>query len=211
MNMHRHNWKSLLVVSLLAAAAWSAGTGCSASPMGLVTHLVGEAVNDADVKDKSEKYVGARVAVADEKLGQRVDTYRDVNSAREWIVYPVSLDPLGLSHYVIEALNGRIVAITKTKKYGDPAVGLTEQTIAYEKVKGKTPAGCANALGQAPLLTVRSETSGQLVQIYDASLISIDGVTRPDYYVARFGTDGLCNKLDFVAVSASTKDHPTQG
>lgn len=211
MNTHRHNWKSLLVVALFSATAWSAGSGCSASPVGLATKIVGTVIDDEDVKSKAKEYIGKPAYLANEKLGQPIDTFHDVNSAREWRTYHVKLDPLNLSRYLVEILNNRIVAVTKAKLYGDPAIGLTQQTIAYEKVKGQTPSGCEAALGQAPLLTVRSEKTGQLIQLYDASLINIEGVTKPDYYIARFDSAGVCNKLEFVSVSASTKDRPTQG
>lgn len=202
------SWKRVLVVSNLVLALCMVGAGCSASPVGLATRLFGDAVNDIDVKDKEKEYVGAPASLADEKLGTRIETFRDVNSPREWWVYPVSLDPLGMSRYVIEVLNGRILAITKTKKYGDPAVGMTQQAIAFEEVRGKTPAECEAKLGRAPLLNLRSVTSGQLVQMYDASLVNIEGVTKPDYYIVRFDSAGVCDKLEMISVSASTKDNP---
>lgn len=169
---------------------------------------MGEAVDDLDIKEKKKKYVGGPARLVDEELGTRVETFRDVNSAREWRVYPVSMDPLALSRYVVEVRDGRVLAITKTKKYGDPAVGMTQQAIAFEEVRGKTPAQCEAKLGRAPLLNLRSVSSGQLVQFYDASLIKIQGVTDPDYYIVRFDASGVCDKLEMVAVSGSTKENP---
>lgn len=205
------NCKLLSTMLLMAGAVWSAGAGCSASPMGFATSIVGDVVNDQDVAEKAKAYIGEPVSVADEKLGGVIDTYRDINSPRQWRVYPVAIDPLGMSRYVIEVMNGRIVAVTKSKKFGDPAIGIAQQTIAFEKVRGQSPSECAQSLGESPLLTARSESTGQLVQLYDASLIDIEGVSKPDYYVLRFDNTPACTSLNVVVVSASSKSRPTQG
>ena len=186
--------------------------GCSASPVGMAMHAVGDVVDDVDVKDRAKQLVGEPPARADEMFGEPIDRLRDVNSSREWVVYRVAMDPLGTSHYVVEAVNGQIVAVSKTKEFDNIALDAAEMLADSRKVMGKPPAECEQCLGMGdPLLTVRRERDGQLVQLYDASVIEIPGITKPHYCVLRFDGADRCRKLALVTVEASTTHDPTVG
>lgn len=75
------------------------------------------------------------------------------------------------------------------------------------KVKGKSPPECVAELGFGkPLLTVRSENTQRLAQLYDAGMVTDLGT--PHYCIVRFDGSDRGEDLEFVAVGASTKKEP---
>ncbi len=198
--------RSLAVLPLLAVAA-----GCNPVKTGakLGVRLVGEVIEDVDVKQRAEALVGQPVSAADEVFGPTADVFKEVDSERRWRTYPVKLDLLGQQKYVVEAWAGKIVSISKAEKSGRK-VDIPRALILEQKVKGKSPQECAATLdfGQ-PLLAVRSENSHRLVQLYDAGMVTDLGT--PHYCILRYDGSDRCEDLEFVAVGASTKKDPIAG
>lgn len=204
--MIKNNRLYFLAASIVA---WlSVSTGCN-SPAGMAIQLVGKAVDSAETKKLGDDLIGKGPSAADEKLGQPIDTWRQVNGPGVWRVYPGgSLDVLDNQRNVVQLSNGRIVAVTKVKIDGS-GIQLARKMLYDQKVTGKTPAECETALNLGrPLVTARSETSGLLAQLYDAKMI--EGVGSPQYCRLRFGADQRCNEVALMDVSASTKDDPTR-
>jgi hypothetical protein len=188
---------------LLAAAA-----GCNPITTGAKygVRLVGDVIDDADVKQRGEALVGRPVSAADEMGGKPIDVFKDVQSDRRWRTYPVKLDVLGQQRYVVEVLAGKVVSVSKAEKSGRK-VDIPRTFILKEKVKGKSPRECEAKLEFGrPLLAARSENTKRLVQLYDASMMTDLGT--PHYCIARFDENDCCNDLEFVAVGASTKKNP---
>jgi hypothetical protein len=76
-----------------------------------------------------------------------------------------------------------------------------------DKVRGKSPVKCEAELDFGrPLLAVRSKTTGQLAQWYNATG-RLD-IGRTVYCVLRYDKDDQCEDLDLVDVAASTKARP---
>lgn len=170
--------------------------------------LVGRAVNDEDVKKKAEALIGQPPSSADAMIAERIDTLRDVNSSRQWIIYPVKYDVLNKYRYVIEVENDEITAVTKTEKFASK-LDLPRALIYEKKTKGKPPEAVEEALELGrPLASARSENTGQLVQCYDAAIIEIEGVSKPHYCIVHYDASDLCESLDLVEAGASTKDKP---
>jgi hypothetical protein len=196
----------LLASYLLLAATGAFSSGCITA-VGIGVNLVGKAVDAADVKKREKELLGAELATADEMFGERLDTLRDLDSTRSWVIYPVEADILGKDRYVVEVAAERIVALSRTEKNSDPKRDLPRALIIRSKIKGKPPTECAAELGMGdPLLTVRSDATGLLSQIYDARHFKELG--SPDYCILRFDEQGLCKDVEFLGIGASTKKEP---
>lgn len=201
-----HCCARLAMPVLLACAA-----GCNPVSTGvkLGVRVMGDVIEDVDVKQKGDALVGRPVSAADEAFGARIDSFKDVRSDRRWQTYPVKLDLLGQQRYVVEVSGGRIVSVSKSDKSGRK-VDIPLEIILKEKLKGKSPQECQAGLKYGPpLLAVRSESTGQLVQLYDAGLPTDLGT--PHYCIVRFDANDRCEDIDFVAVGASTKKKPVGG
>ena len=188
---------------LLASAA-----GCNPISTGakLGVRLVGDVIEDADVKQRGEALVGRPVAAADEMFGKTIDVFKDIHSDRRWRTYPVKLDVLGHQRYVVEVLSNQVVSVSKSEK-SSRKVDIPRALILEAKVKGKSPQECEAKLELGkPLLAARSENTKRLVQLYDASMITDLGT--PHYCIVRFDENDRCDDLEFMAVGASTKKDP---
>ena len=182
--------------------------GCSATPVGMAMHLAGEAVNDVDAKERAKQYVGAPVSEADAKLGTPVDVLSDTHSTRMWRTYSVPMDPLKNSRYVIEVHNGKIIALYKVQRYSDPVAYAATLAVLKPKVMGKSPADCeANLDMGAPRLTVRSQNTGRLIQLYDARVVK--ELQSPHYCVLRFSPAKVCEQIDMVKAYSPDGGDPT--
>ena len=191
---------------MLLAAIGAFSSGCI-SAVGIGVKLVGKAVDVADVKKREKELLGARLSAADEMFGERQDTLRDLNSDRSWVVYPVELDVMGKDRYVVEVAAERIVALSRTEKNSDPKRDWPRALIIKSKIKGKPPTECAAELDMGdPVLTVRSDATGLLSQIYDARHFKELG--SPDYCILRFDEQELCKDVEFLGIGASTKKEP---
>lgn len=191
-------------VALLAAIAG----GCRAHPVSLATLIAGDAINDADVKKRRGKLMGKDEAAADTMFGSRLETLDDVERRGVRIIfYPVELDLLKKSRYVVELEGGAIVVFAKTKQNIDGVEDLIHDARLEKKLIGKTPAQCSKDgdLGP-PLRTLRSREKGQLVRVYDIRHWSDFMGAR--YCVLRFDGGDRCRDVTLMGVSASTKKDP---
>jgi hypothetical protein len=171
--------------------------------------LVGSAVDHEDVKKHQQNLIGKDASAADAEFGEPMNAYRDVNSDHEYIVYPAKLDVMNSYRYVVEVADGKIIVLSKVKKYADPKTDLIKGAIYESKCEGKSPEECEKALELGkPLLSVRNIKSNNLVQLYDADLIEVDGVTKPHYCVLKFDASDRCEDVDVVEAAASTEKEP---
>lgn len=187
----------LAVLSIVLVA------GCSPVSTGiqLGVKVVGKVVDDQETQKLGQQLVGQPPSAADQLLGPRANVLRQVNGSGLWLVYPVKMDVLGMSRYVVAVANNRIVSVQMVGR-DTSDVNLARNVYYYEKVKGKTPADAQASLGLgAPVLVVRSETTGQLSQLYDASMI--EGLGSKVYCILRY-ENGLCTKVDMYKEKAST-------
>jgi hypothetical protein len=147
--------------------------GCNPVTTGikLGAKVVGDVVDDSETQKLGQQLVGQPPSAADQLLGQRANVLRQVNGNGLWLVYPVKMD-------------------------------LARSLYYYEKVKGKTPADAQTSLGLGPpQLVVVSETTGQMSQLYNASMM--EGITGQVYCILRFD-GGVCTKVDMVKVAATS-------
>lgn len=194
----RRVWAACLAGSLLVAA----GAGCSATPIGMAMTVAGDAIDDADEQERSKQLLGKSPAAADAAFGQPLDVLSDVNSNHTWGVYPVPNDVMNNHRYVLEAAGGKIVAVDKIEIPANPIQYDAILMTLKPKVIGKTPEQCEKNLNMgAPKLTLRSRATGQIIQLYDATLLK--GIESPHYCVLRFGTAELCEKVDLVKMYTS--------
>ncbi len=203
----RASWVRLATLALVATLA-AAGSGCTAA-VSIGVKLIGSAVDDADVKKHSEKLLGAELTAADEVFGERIDTLRDVNSTRAWVIYPVKdYNILGKDRYVVEVYDDKIVAFTRAEKNSKSKTDIPRALLIANKVKGKPPAECETQLEDVGplLLTARSDSTETLSQLYDGRLIKEFG--SPHYCILRFDENELCSEVEFIGIGASTKDAP---
>ena len=132
--------------------------GCRAHPVSLATLIAGDAINDADVKDRRSKLIGQDEAAADNMFGQRLETLIDVERQDVIIIfYPVKNDLFKKSRYIAELDGGKIVMFAKTKQDIDGIEDLIHDANLEKKLAGKTPTQCSKdgELG-VPLRTFRS-------------------------------------------------------
>jgi hypothetical protein len=168
--------------------------------------FVGDAVDEADLEERQQSLLGKGSRAADEMFGQRVNAWRDTTRSREWLVYPVPVDPLKKHRYVVELARGRIVALQKVEKDADFKTDIPQALLLKQKIDGKTPEECERVLDFGrPLLTARSDKTGCLAQLYDAPLIEIEGLTKPRQCLLRFDEQDRCTELQLITVEASTR------
>jgi hypothetical protein len=187
---------------VLAALSIILVAGCSPVSTGvkLGVKVVGKVVDDEETKKLSQQLVGQPPSAADQLLGPRVNVLHDANGSRTWLAYGVKMDPLKSSRYVVVVRGNRIVLVQKVGKESDE-VGIARGLYYLAKVKGKTPAEATSILGMgAPIMVLRSETTGQLCHLYDSRMV--EGLGSEAYCVARFDK-GVCTAVDMVKVKAS--------
>jgi len=192
------------VVAFLALAA----AGCRAHPGSLATMIVGDAINDADVKDRRGLLMGKPETAADSMFGSRLETLVDIDrQGVSMIFYPVQGDILHTSRYIVEVENGVIVVFAKTKQNIDGVEDLIHNANLEKKLIGKAPAECSQEgnLG-APLRTLRSREKGQLLRVYDVRHWTDFMGAR--YCVLRFDGRDRCQSVALIGVSASTREDP---
>ena len=201
--------QNLVIVSLVMLATFVCG--CRAHPVSLAMMLVGDAVSDADVKQREPKLMGQGLGAADAMFGPRTETLVDTrDSNRAMLVYPVQGDLLSRLRYVVEASDGRIVALSKSQQNIDGAEDAIKTVGLKDKLIGKTPEACQReAEFGSPLLTLRSQDSGDLVHVYDVR--SWTNLRGARYCVVRFDSRNRCHDVKLVGVSASTKEDPAGG
>ncbi len=197
--------RSFTAMAVVLAVAALAMGGCRATPIGATVGLVGFAANEVDVREKAEELMGVSTEMADATLGPPMDVFRGEGPGREWRMYAVQYDALKKYRYVLEMRDGRVVTFSKVDRRCDIALDLATRAILDDEVEGYTPQQCQANLEQGPpLLSVRSIATGQLVEIYDASVIS--EIQRPYYMSLWFGPDGTCTEFKMGEVAASTED-----
>jgi len=192
------------VVAFLALAA----AGCRAHPGSLATMLVGDAINDADVKDRRGLLMGKPEKAADSMFGSRLETLVDADrQGVSMIFYPVQGDILHTSRYIVEVENGVIVVFAKTKQNIDGVEDLIHNANLEKKLIGKASAACSQAgdLGP-PLRTLRSREKSQLLRVYDIRHWTDFQGAR--YCVLRFDGSDRCRSVALIGVSASTREDP---
>jgi hypothetical protein len=206
----RFSWRvpaGTLIFSVVAFLALAAA-GCRAHPVSLVTMIVGDAVNDADVKDRRGLLMGKPETAADSMFGSRLETLVDIDrQGVSMIFYPVRGDLLHTSRYIVEAENGVIVVFAKTKQNIDGVEDVIHNASLEKKLIGKAPAECSREGGLGtPLRTLRSREKGQLLRVYDVRHWTDFMGAR--YCVLRFDGRDRCQSVALIGVSASTREDP---
>jgi hypothetical protein len=197
-----NSWQTNALCAMSVALS-AMSLGCSATPIGLAMHVAGEAVNDVDEQQRSQELVGQPMSVADAKLGAPADVLSDTRSTRVWRLYNVPMDPMKTSRYVLEVNGDTVVAVEKVQQYSDPVEYAATLAVLEPTAMGKSPAECEANLKMGPsLLTVRSQVSGQLIQLYDARLVK--ELQSPHYCVLRFGAANTCERINLVKAYTAT-------
>jgi hypothetical protein len=199
-----------VLIVLTAVFAVFAASGCRAAPMSMAGMVAGDLINDVDVQDRRPKLLGRPEAQADAMFGNRLETFDDVQrKGVTMIAYPVKLDVLGTSRYVVETENGVIAVLSKTKQNIDGAENVIKALGLKDELIGKTASQCQvdGELGPA-IRTLRSREKGQLLRVYDVR--NWTNLRGARYCVLRFGSGDLCQGVKLVGVSASTKDDPAR-
>jgi hypothetical protein len=191
--------------ALIAAWFLAATVGCVTGAK-IAVQVVGKVVDDAEAKKLGDELIRRDAAAADARLGPPLDVWRNTGDAREWRVYPVSLDLRGNDRYVVQMSDGKVVGVAKVA-IDDSGMDIARNLLLDQKVTGKTPAECETALAMGPpLVTARSEKTGHMAQLYDAKLVQ--GVGSPKYCRLLFDASGRCNECKLVDVSASAGQAP---
>jgi hypothetical protein len=206
----RLSWRVPAGMVLFSVAAFLAlaAAGCRAHPGSLATMIVGDAINDADVKDRRDKLMGKPETAADGMFGARLETLVDTDrQSVSMVFYPVKGDIFHTSRYIVEVEDGVIVVFAKTKQNIDGVEDMIHNASLEKKLIGKTPAACSQEgkLG-APLRTLRSREKGQLLRVYDVKNWSDFMGAR--YCVLRFDAGDRCQSVTLIGVSAATKADP---
>lgn len=192
-------WSASAVLSVLLCGCSSPAT--TVVKMGV--KLAGKVMADSETARLGVQLIGQPPSAADAVLGAPKDVWRDVQAPREWRAYPVKLDVLDQKRYVVGVERNRIATVELIQRHGSKA-DIPLELVYLAKVKGKPPEQCAAALGFGrPLLTARSTTSGQLLQMYDARLVK--ELPKPHYAILRFDEQERCAQLFLVEVDASAR------
>jgi len=193
-------WAGFLAVSVLLG-------GCRVHPVSLGTMIVGDMVNDADVKERAEILINQPVAAADEMFGDRLETLEDTAAERELVLYPAKMDLLNSKRYAVEVVNNTITTVSLMKRNIDGSENVLKQMQLEDKVMGKGPKECEEAAKfESPVLIARSKEKGDMVHVYDVRNWTNTRGAR--YCVLRFDKEYACTDIDMIGVSASTREDP---
>ena len=170
--------------------------GCITTTVLLTSKLVGDVVIEADVEKRGESLVGESLASADEMFGDRHETLFDTaDYDREIVVYPVKGELIGKSWWVIEAYDGKVLALTRKWQGGKSKL--------EKKVMGKGPAECQEAGElEPPIHVLESRGQGTRVRVYEGEASKLCG---QKYEVLRFDTNDLCAGAISVEITGTTK------
>lgn len=203
------NWNGIRAGCILALGASAMlSTGCRLHPVSLASMAIGDAINDADVKKRQEELFDQPVSAADEMFGERQETlvYAD-DGQRELITYLVKGDPLDTQNWVVEARNGKLVALSRVKRNIDGIEDAIKAAALESKVMGKSPEECRrDAEFKEPVATLRSRDTGEMMRVYDVRNWTNSRGAR--YCVLRFNGDDRCSSIRLIGVSASTEKDP---
>jgi len=180
--------------------------GCS-SPVSTVVKLgmrvAGKAIVDDETNKLAAELAGQPPSAADEVLGAPKDVWHDLNGPREWRTYPVKYDVLDQKRYVVGVERNRIALVEMMQKHGSEA-DIPLELLYFAKVKDESPEECEAKLGFGPpVLSARSLNTRELLQLYDARLIT--ELPTPHDAILRFDEQDRCKKLDLVEVEASAR------
>lgn len=188
-------WSLVLLVPMCLASS-----GCITAGAVLATKVIGDTVNDADVKKREDQIIGQPASAADKMFGQRHDTLVDVKKRnRKLLMYRA-----GSSHYfVAEVVDGKVITLDK-KHVDDNLVGkLLKGSDMDDELIGRSPSECQRIadLGR-PILTLHSEKNDDLVRVYN---VKQKVELQAKYCVLRFNADDRCRSVTLVELSASTR------
>lgn len=187
---------------ILAVLTTGLVSGCRAHPLSLAITLVGDAVDDHDLRQRTPQLLGRDPGAADAMFGPRHDTLVDVSTGWKWLIYPQPGERLAESFYVAEvSAEGKVAGLFKCKRNIDGLEDVQRTRALAEQVYGKTPAE-AQAAGRLsePLMVMRSEVSGAVARIYDAR--NWTHTRGPRYCVLVFGPLNRCDEVRFIGVTA---------
>jgi len=196
------------MASLIAGMMLAAGSaGCRALPTSYAMMVVGDIVSDVDVKDRQAELMGKTATAADAMFGKPRAILVDPRRDRRLIVYPVKGDLLGQKRYVVELVEDRIVALSKTTENIDGAEDIIKAAALRDKLLKRTPSECRRAGDfDRPALVLRDQNTWNLVHVYDVR--NITNLRGARYCVLKFDADNRCQEVKLVGVAASTKDDP---
>jgi len=111
--------------------------------------------------------------------------------------------------WVSALTQNQIVALSRVEPNSDPKLDFPRALMMESKVKGKPPAECEKELELGPpVVSVRSDATNLLTQLYDARLIKEFGA--PHYCILKFDEQNMCDDVEFLGVGASTKKDPSK-
>jgi len=184
--------------------------GCRAHPVSLGTMIVGDMIDDADVKERAEILMGQRVAAADEMFGARLETLEDTATERELVLYPVEMDLFKSQRWAVEVVDDTVTAVSRMKTNIDGSEDVLKQMQLEDKLMGKGPEECEEAAEfKRPVLIARSKEKGEMVHVYDVRNWTNTRGAR--YCMLRFDKANTCIRVDMIGVSASTQEEPASG
>lgn len=188
-------------IALLMTACLCA-CGCRLHPISLAVSLVGEAVDDRDVRKRKPLLLNKNSQAADQMFGTRHDTLVDDATGVKWLIYRQPGERFSESFYVVETTpNEHITGLFKCKRNTDGLEDVRKTKIFADSVYGKTPAECEN---DAPLgelvLAMHSESNGAAARFYRVRDLMHTGGEH--YCVLVFSHHNLCEEVRFIGVTA---------
>lgn len=188
------------VAILVSAAPLLAG--CRGNPIRLTLTMIGNAMDDAELKKLEPRLIGQSPEEADAVFGRRHDTLTDVNRDAKMLVY-LAGQHTASSRYVVEVQEGKITALFKTEENLAGAADALQADILKAKIVGKAPEAIEREVDLGhPKLTVRSSRHRGLVRLYNARERIHFGNAR--YCVLYFDKQDRCRDVRLVGVTAST-------
>ena len=193
----------LLAVVVISMAAPGCSPYSTVAKIGV--KLIGDAVSDQDVSQKSQQLMGQPISAADATFGERIHTLEEIPTRRLLVTYPVKDDLLHMFRWAVEAENDRIVALSKLQNDPDGGKDIAEKLVLKEIVVGKTPQQVqSHKWFKNLVLTLRDLSNGDILRVYDVSIIP--DFMGAKYCILRFDGSNTCQEVRIVGVSASTPD-----
>lgn len=176
-------------------------TGCRAHPVGLAVMMIGDVVDDADVRSRTKQLVGERVGAADRTLGSRYDTLTEMKTGGQWVIYKDAV--MDQTYYVVRSFDGRIESLTKAREDADGFEDVVERLDLESKLIGKTPSECRATVNLPDATDVLlSARIGGIMRIYNVRDWTNTRGAR--YCLLEFDANDRCRNIRMIGVTAAS-------
>lgn len=186
---------------LCVMALCAAGTGCRAVPVGFVIALVRDGIQELDMRGKEATLINRHPVVADDLLGRRLDSLRDVRTGERFLRYPIA-NLLGRQEFYFLRISetNRVNHVSRWLSWSDGLEDTLKRRSIGKKVLGR-PLGEAQRIAGLtdPIFLLASGNSAERMAVFDVTNFTH---LRPRLLTLHLDKNGICRGITFYGVAS---------